>query len=126
MTTDVAQRYLSKAARAIRAAERLRDDGDAEFSVGRAYYAMFYTAKALLGEPGLRLRKHTGVHTAFGEQFAKTRRLDPKYHQWLLEAFVKRLGGDYELDALVSVDDVAVVIQQAREFLAAAQQFLNR
>ena len=34
-------RLLDKAARAIRAAETLLREDDADFSAGRAYYAMF-------------------------------------------------------------------------------------
>lgn len=45
---------FEKAARAIRAAQRLLDDKDKEFSAGRAYYAMFYAAEALLNEKALR------------------------------------------------------------------------
>jgi uncharacterized protein (UPF0332 family) len=41
---------LDKAMRAIRAAEVLLEKGDAEFAAGRAYYAMFYVAQAMLGE----------------------------------------------------------------------------
>jgi uncharacterized protein (UPF0332 family) len=32
---------------------------------------MFYVAEALLFEKGLQFRKHSGVHSAFGEHFAK-------------------------------------------------------
>jgi len=39
-------KLLDKAARAIRAAERLVADGLSEFAAGRAYYAMFYVAEA--------------------------------------------------------------------------------
>lgn len=63
---------LEKASRSLRAAERLLNGGDAEFAVGRAYYAMFHAAQALLNERGLRFRKHGAVHGAFGEHFVKT------------------------------------------------------
>ncbi len=35
---------LEKAARALQAAERLLEGGDADFAASRAYYAMFYVA----------------------------------------------------------------------------------
>ena len=63
---------MDKASRAIEAAETLLKNGQGEFSAGRAYYAMFYTAEALLNEKDLRYSKHGGVHGAFGEYFIKT------------------------------------------------------
>jgi uncharacterized protein (UPF0332 family) len=59
-------RLLKKATRAIHAAELLLDCGDADFAIGRAYYAMFYAATALLEEHGFRVRKHSAVHALFG------------------------------------------------------------
>jgi len=59
----------------------LFDAGDLEFAAGRAYYAMFHVAQALLREKGFHYRKHAGVHAAYGEHFAKTGVLDRKYHR---------------------------------------------
>lgn len=47
------QFLLDKAESAIGAAESLLRDGYRDFSAGRAYYAMFYTAEALLAEKEL-------------------------------------------------------------------------
>jgi len=65
------EQLLQKAERAITAAETLLHSGDTEFAIGRAYYAMFYIAKALLNEKNLQFSKHGGVHGAFGEHFVK-------------------------------------------------------
>ena len=115
---------LHKAERAIKAAETLLDQGDADFAVGRAYYAMFYVAEALLNERGLGFSKHSAVHAAFGEQFAKTGQLDPKFHRWLLDAFDKRLEGDYGTEIKVLPEDVTALVAQAREFLQRARTHL--
>jgi uncharacterized protein (UPF0332 family) len=122
---DQAQKLLNKALRAIRAAETLLKGGDADFASGRAYYAMFYAAEALLNEKGLRFRKHGGVHGAFGEHFIKTGQMDSKYHQWLLDAFDKRVQGDYGVEAVVTDEEVVRMIEQAREFLQAARKNLG-
>ena len=63
---ESSQRLLEKVARAIEAADTLLENGLGEFATGRAYYAMFYTAEALLNEKDLRFSKHGGVHGAFG------------------------------------------------------------
>ena len=85
------RRLLDKAGRAIEAAETLLEKGYPEFATGRAYYAMFYIAEALLNEKELRFSKHGGVHGAFGENFVKTGLFDAKYHRWLLDAFDRRI-----------------------------------
>ncbi len=123
---EASQKLLAKATRALRIAERLDKSGDAEFSVGRAYYAMFYVAEALLNEKDLRFRKHGGVHAAFAEHFVKTGLLDGKYHRWLLAAFSKRITGDYGIDADLTSEDASLLIGQAREFLDAAKQYLEK
>lgn len=115
-----------KADRALRAAENLLRDDDPDFSAGRSYYAMFYIAQALLHEKGLRSRKHSGVHSLFGETFAKTGAMDPKFHRWLLDAFDKRIQADYGFDVSLAHDDATQLISQAREFLDAARRLLER
>lgn len=119
------EKLLNKAERAVRSAEKILEDGDYEFSASRAYYALFYIAEALLLQKDLRFKKHTAVHATFGEQFAKTGVLDPKFHRWLLDAFDQRIVGDYDVDAVISSDDCRQIISQAKEFLATARIFLE-
>ena len=122
---EQSRKFMEKAARAVQAAKSLLRDGDADFAAGRAYYAMFYAAEALLNEKGLRFRKHGGVHAAFGEQFVITGLLDSKFHRWLLDAFDKRIQGDYGIEAVLTREDVAQTIEQADEFLREAQRHLG-
>ena len=116
------RRLLDKAARAIRAAEILLREGDADFAAGRAYYAMFYAAEALLFERGLQFRKHGAVHGAFGAHLVRSRILDSRFHRWLLDAFDVRIQGDYGVDAVVSLEEAHAMIEQAREFLIEAER----
>ncbi len=124
MNTDT-RKLLEKARRAIRAAETLLQQGDVDFAAGRAYYAMFYAAEALLIEKGLRSRKHGGVHALFGEQFTKPGLIDPKFHRFLLDAFDRRLQADYGFDTVIGKEEVNKMIAQAREFLDEAERFLR-
>ncbi len=119
------RKYLDKADRAMHATQLLVDGGDYEFAAGRVYYAMFYTAQALLHDRDLVFRKHAGVHAAFGKHFAKPGTLDPKYHRWLLDAFTDRLSGDYDIGAQIDREAVVESIKQASEFLEDARRFLK-
>jgi uncharacterized protein (UPF0332 family) len=122
---DTTRKLIQKAARAIKAAERLAAESDSDFAVARAYYAMFYVAEALLNDKGLSFRKHSGVHAAYGQEFATTVVLDPKFHRYLLDAFDKRILGDYGIDATMTIEDAKQLIQQAREFLEEAERYLG-
>lgn len=119
------RKLLDKAARAVHAAKTLLDEGDVDFAAGRAYYSMFYVVEALLNEKGLRFRKHGGVHAAFGDHFIKTGLLDSKFHRWLLDAFDKRVQGDYGVEAAITQEDVEQLIAQADEFLKEARRHLG-
>lgn len=117
---------LDKARRAIDAAQTLLDSGPfPDFATGRAYYAMFYVAEALLREKDLHFSKHGGVHGAFGEHFIKTGLLDQKYHRWLLNAFDQRIEGDYGVEIETIAEDAEKLIAQAEEFLDAARRYLE-
>ncbi len=124
LNTDT-RKLLEKAQRAIQAAATLLQHGDVDFAAGRVYYAMFYTAEALLNEKGLRSRKHGGVHALFGERFAKTGLIDAKFHRFLLDAFDRRLQADYGFEVVISEEEVTGMIEQARDFLEEAEKFLK-
>jgi uncharacterized protein (UPF0332 family) len=123
---DYTRKLLEKAVDATEAAEILVDHGKSDVAAGRAYYAMFYIAEALLNEKGLKLSKHSGVHAAFGEKFAKTKEMDAKFHRWLINAFDKRVAGDYGVETDIETDVAKDMINQAREFLEAAQTYLKK
>ena len=118
-------KLLEKAARAIEAAKTLLKTGSTDFAAGRAYYAMFYIAEALLLEKGLSYSKHSAVHASFGKMYAKDGIVDPKFHRWLLDAFDQRIIGDYGVEAVITQADVEQMIEHAKELLATARRILQ-
>lgn len=86
---------------------------------------MVYIAEALLNERGFKFGKHGNVIAAYGQHFAKTKELDPKFHRWLLTSFDQRQIGDYAFDPNVEKDVVVQMIFQAQEFLQAAKTYLG-
>ncbi len=119
------RQLFTRAADAIEAADILLTHHKPDFAAGRAYYAMFYTAEALLNEKGFQFGKHGNVIGAYGQHFAKTKELDPKFHRWLLTSFDIRQIGDYALDPNVETEDVVQIISQAQEFLETAIQYVE-
>lgn len=118
---DESAKLIEKAERALRAARLLQAEGEVDAAVNRSYYAMFYAASALLSNDGRRFRKHSAVHAALGEHFAKTGAIDTKYHRWLLDAFDLRTVGDYGVDVALTAADAQTTIEHAAEFLTAAR-----
>ncbi|MEW5872528.1 MAG: HEPN domain-containing protein [Chloroflexota bacterium] len=72
---------LAKAKESLEAARLLREEGYLDFAASRAYYAMFYTAEALLLSKNLSFSSHAAVIANYGKEFSKTGELDPKYHK---------------------------------------------
>jgi uncharacterized protein (UPF0332 family) len=110
----------------IEVAEGILDMNKPDMAAGRAYYAMFYVAEALLYEKGLEFNTHGQVIGAYGKVFAKTNELDPKFHKSLRAGFDARISGDYDVDTNITKQFVADMIHQAREFLETAQDYLKK
>jgi uncharacterized protein (UPF0332 family) len=115
---------LGKAKESLAAARLLGSHGQYGFAAARAYYAMFYLAEALLLDEGLAFSKHAGVISAFGEHFAKTGRVLPEFHRYLIRGLEIRHLADYST-APVSEDESAEQIARAEDFLALAQSLLQ-
>ena len=86
---------VQKAQYSLRAAKILASENLADFAASRAYYAMFYIAEAFLVSENLSFSKHSAVISKFGELFARTGKIDPKFHRYLIDAEQIRLKGDY-------------------------------
>jgi uncharacterized protein (UPF0332 family) len=122
---DYTSKLLDKAVDTIEGAELLLEHDKIDLAAGRAYYALFYIAEALLNEKGLQFSQHGDVIGAYGKEFSKTKLLDPKFHRWLIKGFDTRLIGDYHVDTQIERSVVAEMINRAREFHEAAQNYLK-
>ncbi len=80
MNRDISLLF-TKAKESLDAALLLHDKKYFSFSASRAYYAMFYAAEALLAGIGLSFSSHGAVIGVFGREFAKTGKIDPKFHR---------------------------------------------
>jgi uncharacterized protein (UPF0332 family) len=90
--TPEVEAYLAKAHHALEVAWKLQTGGELADAAGKAYYAMFYAAQALLRAHRIEV-KHSAVASMLGRHFAKTGDLDPKFHRMLrITASLKRLS----------------------------------
>jgi len=119
------QGLLDKAARSLQAARILNVEGLAEFAVSRAYYAMFYIASAFLEGEGLSFSRHSAVIAAFGQHFARTRRIPTEFHRYLITAEQSRIRADYNVEPNITQEDATQLIARAKQFLEFAQQHID-
>jgi len=120
------QAILDKAAQSLAAAKLLLDQNYMDFAASRAYYSMFYTAEALLLLRELSFSSHSAVIAAYGNEFSKTKELDPKFHKYLVAAQDFRSQGDYDYGPGVAESHAKNVIEWAAEFLVVAKDFINK
>jgi len=122
-----------KVARAFARAEETRREMETLFqrelyngAVDRAYYAAFHAATAALLTLDLEFSRHSAVIAAFGREFAKPRKLDPKHHQTLIEAFSLRQKADYDYTVKINRETAERVVQGCRELVEAVRVYLKQ
>ena len=124
MNEDI-KALLSKAQESLAAAKLLRSQGYHGFAASRAYYAMFYVAEALLASLGQSFSSHGGVIGAFGREFAKTEKLDPKFHRWLIDGQDARNVGDYGVGVEITEDQANELVDHADEFIRIVHEYIE-
>ena len=119
------QRLLEKADHALEVAEALNQQGFIQDASSRIYYAMFYAAQALLKSENIEVGKHSAVESALGYHFAKTGRIDPKYHRMFINARKLREIVDYDIQEEM-IDRTAVLkIEDGREFVSVVKGIIK-
>ena len=63
------------------AARLLADQGYFGFAASRTYYAMFYTAEALLLVRGFSFPSHAAIIANYGKEYSKTKDMDRKFRE---------------------------------------------
>ncbi len=86
---------------------------------------MFYVAEALLDKLGLAYSSHKAVIAAYGKHFAKTEKIDPRFHKVLIQAFETRQLGDYLVKSGITLNNVKVLLSEANAFLNVASEWLT-
>lgn len=116
---------LEKARENLDVARQLLADAHPDIAASRAYYAMFYVAEALLLKKGMSFSSHAAVIAAYGKHFARTKDLDPKFHQYLILAQSERNLGDYAIGHNVEPDEVEKLLVWGEQFISAANSYLQ-
>jgi uncharacterized protein (UPF0332 family) len=116
---------IERAKRYLKSAEMLLEEGDYESSVSRTYYAMFYSAQAMLLTKNLSFSSHKGVISAFGEQFVKTGIFPKEMGRELNKAFEKRQIGDYEYTFVITKMEAEEILESGKKLVETITQHLK-
>ena len=119
------QKLLEKAEHALEVAESLNKQGFSQDAASKIYYAMFYATQALLKSEGIEVVKHSAVESALGYSFAKTGRIDPKYHRMLINARKVREIVDYDLQEEIVEPTAALRLEDGKEFVAVIKAMIT-
>jgi uncharacterized protein (UPF0332 family) len=111
------QRLLEKADHALEVADSLYKQGFPQDAASKIYYAMFYAAQALLKAEDIEVVKHSAVESALGYNFAKTGRIDPKYHRMLINARKVREIVDYDIQEEIVAPAALMKLEEGKEFV---------
>jgi len=117
---------ILKAERSLRAGQSLFTQGDYDFAISRAYYAMFYCAQALLLTKKLKFSKHSAVISSFGQEFVKPGVLPEELHTYFMKAFRERQKGDYEVVVFPSGAEAEDIIEESQVFLEETKEYLGK
>lgn len=116
--TPEQQDLLKKARKTLNNAKHDFEGGYFEGATSRAYYTMFYTAKALLINENLNLpKKHSGVIASFGKNLANTDKVPREFHRTLIDAEKLRTEADYDVTIVVSQETAEKQINSGEQFL---------
>lgn len=124
LTAEV-EALMAKARHALEVATRLLKSGDFGDAAGKSYYAIFYASQALLKAHGLEAVKHSTVASMLGREFAKTGRLDPKFHRIMLNARRVREIADYGVFEEVSESSAISTVEDGQSFVLEIQRLLH-
>lgn len=116
---------LAMARDRLHASKILYEAGSYKDSIGRSYYAMFTSVRALLALEGQDFSKHAGVISYFQKTYIKTGKFDKKFSKYISQAFQIRNNTDYADFYLVSKQDALEQYERAVDFLSAVECFID-
>jgi len=123
---EVIQVWLSLAEEKLEVARELLDLSRFDDAVSKAYYVMFYSAKAALLAVDVDLRHHSGVVSQFGQHFVKGGYADRRYSRILARAMQAREASDYDPRTRASRQDAQQAVADAEAFLEKAREILAK
>lgn len=109
----------------IKAAELLAKNGNYRDAISRAYYAIYYAAKAFLLYHGQDPYSHKGVSVLFHKFCATHKKPDASFAKMLSVLQEARLNADYKEKVHLTKKDAKEAIDMAHSFLKEIQSLIK-
>jgi uncharacterized protein len=110
----------------IKAAQLLAKNGNYRDAISRAYYAIYYAAKAFLLYHGQNPYSHKGVSVLFHKFCATHKKPDASFAKMLSVLQEARLDADYKEKVFLSKNDAQEAIDMAQSFLKEIRSLVKR
>jgi uncharacterized protein (UPF0332 family) len=124
MTPRAAQ-LLDDAGRTIASARDGLETAGAAVAAQSVSAAMLTLAQACLEADGLAPTTAQAICVAYGERFARTRRLYSAYYRWLLDSADLGRAASGQIAASIDSDSAATAVERAEIFRDAVERFLD-
>ena len=123
---DLMKYRMKMAKERLESAKLLLDNGQFKDSIGRSYYAMFTSVRAILALDGQDFSKHAGVISYFQKNYIKTGVFDVKYSKYLSQAFQIRNNTDYADFFIISATDAREQYEKAMDFYKEIDEYIKK
>lgn len=123
---DLIKYRIATAEEKLRSAKILLDAGQYKDSIGRSYYVIFSSIRAVLAERNVDFSKHAAVIAYFQKEYIKPRVFDVKYSKYVQQAFQIRNSCDYDDFFIASRTDAVEQYNRAEELLYAVKQYIDQ
>lgn len=117
--------YIEHARQMLQVAEHNLANGFYGSAINRAYYAIFYSANALLATHGISRSKHSGVIAAFRQRFVKSGLIEGEYSRIYGRVMDNRHVSDYEIQLPIDAQAAEDDLHDARRFVERVEQLLQ-
>lgn len=122
-TVALCRYRMAKASDLLRDAEETLKLGMYETAANRSYYSVFHCVRGLLALDGVDFKKHSGVISYFQSNYIKSGLLPVDLSDTLKSAFSLRTESDYKDFFVISNEDVARQVSEARAFNEMVQRY---
>ena len=96
-----------------------------DIASNRFYYACYHAVQALLIKNGLNSHTHDGLITSFGLHFVKPGKVERRLGAFLSRIEQLRKKGDYNCVFSVSEEEIASMIEPAKELIGRIEELIN-
>jgi len=120
------EKYIKNAEERLSAAEYLLKGRYYNDAVSRAYYSMFYAARALLSTREIYPKGHKGVILKFGLEFVREDFIEKVYGRALSHAKDRREAADYDIEKKISEEEAESIVEDAKRFLERIKRAIEK